>query len=81
MATVSQVTGVIAEIEAIAKEIAAEVTVLDPAIAVPVTIGFSLADLITKALSAWSTASGTPITVENLQALLPDPTPLTPPTV
>jgi hypothetical protein len=81
MATVSQVSGVIAEIEAIAKEIAAEVVVLDPAIGVPVTVALSLADLITKALSAWSAASDTPITAESVLALLPDPTPLTPPTI
>lgn len=36
-------------------------------------------ELVTKALAAWSAASGTPITVESIQALLPNPTPLTPP--
>lgn len=37
-------------------------------------------DLVAKALTAWSTASGEAITVESVTALLPDATPLTPPT-
>jgi hypothetical protein len=36
--------------------------------------------LLTAALNAWSNASGQPITVETITALLPDATPLTPPT-
>lgn len=36
--------------------------------------------LVAKALTAWSKASGEAITVETVTALLPDATPLTPPT-
>jgi hypothetical protein len=35
-----------------------------------------LGTLIQAAVTAWSNASGTPITVETLQALLPNATPL-----
>lgn len=38
-----------------------------------------VADMAIKALAAWGAAANTPITVESLQALLPNPTPLTPP--
>lgn len=81
MATVSDVSSVITEIESIAKEIAAEATVLDPAVAVPVSVGLSLADLIAKGLAAWSASTGTPITADSVLALLPNSTPLTPPTI
>lgn len=48
----------------------------------------NLADLIipiteqlaANGLTAWSNASGQAITVASVQALMPDPTPLTPPT-
>ena len=33
--------------------------------------------LVSNALTAWSNASGQPITVETVTLLLPDPTPLT----
>lgn len=36
-------------------------------------------NLAEKALTAWSTASGKPITVDTVKALLPNATPLTPP--
>lgn len=36
-------------------------------------------DLLTKALTAYGAAAGTPITVESVMALLPNATPLTPP--
>ena len=36
--------------------------------------------LAAKGLAAWSAASGQPITVESVQALMANPTPLTPPT-
>jgi hypothetical protein len=38
-----------------------------------------LAGLIGKALTAYSAASGTPITPETVAALMPNPTPLTQP--
>ena len=81
MATAQDVSTTISEIELIAKEILGTVTALDPAITVPVTVAEALAELVAKALSAWSAASGTPITADSVLALLPDPTPLTPPTI
>jgi hypothetical protein len=39
-----------------------------------------LADLVAAAIKAWSTASGIPPTPENILKLLPDETPLDPPT-
>lgn len=38
-----------------------------------------LAGMATTALAAWAKARGVPITVESVQGLLPNPTPLTPP--
>lgn len=38
-----------------------------------------VADLATKALTAWAAAADTPITVDSVKGLLPNPTPLTPP--
>ena len=55
----------------------------DAQIAVPIELAEAILpiveDLVNKALTAWSTASGQPITVETVQALLPNATPLTPP--
>lgn len=57
---------------------------LDPEVAVPAEILAAVLPLIeqylSKALTAWSTASGTPITVESVTALLPNVTPLDKPT-
>lgn len=56
---------------------------LDPALAVPAEAAQKLVDLtggmLTKALAAFSAASGTPITPESVAALMPNPMPLTPP--
>jgi len=57
---------------------------LDPAV-IPeaeiakIIFGIS-SQLLAATLTAWSKASGQAITVESITALLPDPTPLTPPT-
>lgn len=55
-----------------------------PSVALPAEIAGAvlplIEDLVAKALTAWSKASGQPITVETVTALLPDATPLTPPT-
>lgn len=80
MATASSVSTTVQEIINDAEEVLAAIEAVDPAIDVPVAIGESLANLVTKALAAWSAASGVPVTVASVQALLPDPTPLTPPT-
>lgn len=56
---------------------------LDPDVAIPAAILEKLLPLLvtylSKGLTAWSNASGTPITVETVMALLPNPDPLTPP--
>jgi hypothetical protein len=38
-----------------------------------------ISELVSVALNAWSKANGQPITPETIQALLPNPNPLTPP--
>lgn len=38
-----------------------------------------VAEMAQIALAAWSAAAGVPITVESVMALMPNPTPLTPP--
>jgi len=57
---------------------------LDPGLAVPAEIAIAILpvveELVAAALTAWSNASGQPITVETLTLLLPNPTPLDPPT-
>lgn len=80
MATASDVLSVVQEIEQVSNEVLAEIQALDPALALPVTAIEALEGLVQAAINAWSTASGTPVTVEALQALMPNPTPLTPPT-
>jgi hypothetical protein len=53
---------------------------LDPALAIPIEAEKAVEALAQTAITAWSNASGTPITVASVQALLPNPAPLTPPT-
>lgn len=53
---------------------------LDPALAIPIEAEKAVEALAAIALTAWSNASGTPITVASVQALLPNATLLTPPT-
>lgn len=83
MATAADVSAVVTEIEAIADSILKELEAV-PAIAgaagIADTVVELLGSLLSKALLAWSAASGTPITVESVQALLPNSTPLTEPT-
>lgn len=80
MASVSEVLSILQEVEAASNTILATVEALDPALDLPVTAIQAIEGLATAALSAYSAASGTPITVESVQALLPNPAPLTPPT-
>lgn len=80
MATASEVAIIIQDIEQIAGQIIPILTALDPAIGVPAEIATEIANLAAKAVAAWSAASGTAITVESVQALLPNQTSLTPPT-
>lgn len=80
MATASSVLSTIQQIEAIANEILGTVSALDPGAALPVATIEAIEGLANTALSAWSASSGTPITVESVQALLPNQEPLSPPT-
>lgn len=70
----------ITEVQGMAGTILTTIETLDPAVEVPAEMAQGaltlLADLVTAALTAWSNASGIPITVESITALLPDSTPL-----
>jgi hypothetical protein len=80
MATAGEVLSILQEVEAASNTILATVAAIDPALDLPVGAIQAIEALATTALTAWSTAAGTPITVASVQALLPNPTPLTPPT-
>ena len=80
MATVAEVLNVLNEVELVLKPILTTVEALDPALALPIEVEQEIQNMATKALAAWSAASGTAITAESVQALLTNPTPLTPPT-
>ncbi len=84
MATAADVSAAVTEINGVGQTILATLETLDPATA-PADIAAGavaglLAQLASKALAAWSLTSGTPITAESVQALMPSATPLTPPT-
>jgi hypothetical protein len=70
----------ITAVQGVAGTILATIEAVDPAVALPAatagTVVVLLGDMVTAALTAWSNASGIPITVESITALLPDPTPL-----
>ena len=80
MATASEILSIVQEVEQIGNEVLSEVSALDPALELPAAAIEAIEGLATAALQAWTQASGTPITVASVQALLPNPTPLTPPT-
>ena len=81
--TAGTVSSVVTEVQAGADTVLGLLEEFDPAAEVPAAAAEGIVNevgsLVTKALSAWSAASGTPITVESVTALLPDPTPLTDP--
>lgn len=72
---------VILEIQQAADLIAQEVETYAPGVAVPTELAQTLFDLAAKAVAAWLAASGIDPTPENLALLLPNPEPLSPPTV
>jgi hypothetical protein len=84
MATAASVTGVVSEVQGIADLILKTIEGVDPTVTLPAELAGQvvdlLASLVTKALTAWSASSGIQPTVANVQALLPNPAPLTPPT-
>ena len=80
MATAAEVTNIVTEVSAAATAILGTLETVDPAVALPASIVEEILALGTKAVAAWSTAAGTPITVAAVQALLVNPVPLTAPT-
>lgn len=81
--TAGTIATYIGEAQAIGDVIMGQVAVLDPAASLEVGAIAGIVDLsaqmAVKALQAWSTASGLPITNENILALLPESTPLSEP--
>jgi hypothetical protein len=81
--TAAQISSAVQEAQGVGDAILKTIEGLDPAAAVEAaTIGGVVdltEDLVEKALGAWSAASGQPITVQSVLALLPNQTPLTPP--
>ena len=80
MASVAQVQSILQEVVAVTNEILTTIEGLDPALALPINVIQAVEGMVSVALTAYTTASGTPITVASVQALLPNPTPLKPPT-
>jgi len=80
MATVQQITTDIQAVQAIADTILSGLSGLEPEATVAEGALDIVSQLVTAALTAYSNASGTPITVESVQALMPDQDPLPPPT-
>jgi hypothetical protein len=80
MATAGSVLNVVQEIEQVSNEVLAEISALDPALALPVSAIAALEGLANTAISAWASAAGVPVTAASVLALLPNGTPLTPPT-
>lgn len=79
----STVITAVQETQAIGDTILATLSAVDPAVALPDAAAQQILDLVaqmaTKALTAWSASSGVAITAESVTALLPNPTPLTAP--
>lgn len=84
MATAAEVQAIIEEIQAGSDVVLTTLGTVVPSEEIPASKASAIVDLIsdlaTKALAAWSAAANNPITVESVQALLPNQTPLTPPT-
>ena len=79
-ATVATVGTDVTAVQGIAQTILDTIEAVDPAVGATVeeaaNIVNLLAGLVTAALTALQNATGTPITVESVTALLPNPTPL-----
>ncbi len=84
MSAIDNTVAAVTEVKAAADAILTEVEKITPGIAGELAAGQAILDLVAtmvaKALAAWSASSGTPITAESVLTLLPNPTPLTPPT-
>jgi hypothetical protein len=81
--TVEQITAGIAEVQAVGDQILVTIEGLAPGVALEAgtaeTVLNLLAQLVTKAITAFSAAANTPITPESIAALMPDSTPLSAP--
>jgi hypothetical protein len=75
----------IQEVQTVSATVLATIEATDPGVAGEAATAGALVTLlgglVSSALRAYSAASGTPVTVESVQALLPDPTPLNTPTL
>jgi hypothetical protein len=84
MATTAQVASAVTEVQTVADLILATIEKSVPSVAGEATITQEaldlLAEMVAKAMGAWSAASGVAITADSVQALLPNQTPLTAPT-
>lgn len=83
MSALDNTLSIIQEIEAEAQAILGVVSAAAPGIAGQIAVGEKVMELVTglvgKALSAYEAASGVAITADSINALRPNPTPLTPP--
>lgn len=79
MVTVATVTTAITEAQTIGDTILKSLAALEPEAAVAEDALDLVSQFVTAALNALSAASGTPITVASVQALLPNQTPVAPP--
>ena len=81
--TAEEVAAYVEEVQLAGNTILNTVEALDPGVNLPAetaeVILNLLAGMATTAFAAWGKARGVPITVESIQGLLPNPTPLTPP--
>jgi hypothetical protein len=80
MATAQDVSSAVTEIQLAANTVLSLISTLDPGVAVPAQLAEELLALAAKAIAAWSSASGVAITADSVLALMPNATPLTPPT-
>lgn len=78
--TIQEFLAGLAGVEAATTTAGSIVEGLDPALDVPIEAVKAAEALAVAAVTAWSNASGTPITVASVQALLPNAAPLSPPT-
>lgn len=83
MITAIEVTAGIEEVQAVGDQILVTIEGLDPGVAleagVAETVLNLLAQLVTKAITAYSGAADAPITPETIAALMPNSTPLSAP--
>lgn len=76
----ANISAIISEVGGIANGILTTIATVDPTAALPVAVIAEIEKLATQALAAWTAAKNTAITVESVQALLPNAAPLSAPT-